>query len=105
MLLFQGSFLEGVIAVLCYASISLLYMAGMLIVERILGPSKNKALVITVYIIILLVLVMPGMIVSMILSESIPGLLTYFLFIAWNILISMLIVFFSRGILHNIDLA
>ncbi len=104
-LLYHGTFLEGVTAVLCYASISLLYMAGMLIVERVLGPSKNKALVMTVYIVILLLLVMPGMIVSMILSESIPGLLTYFLFIGWNILISMLIVFFSRGILHDIDLA
>ena len=104
-LLFHGTFLEGVTAVLCYASISLLYMAGMLIVERVLGPNKNKALIITVYIVLLLLLVMPGMIGSMILSESIPGIMTYFIFTAWNILVSMLVVFFSRGILHNIDLA
>ncbi|HWR22928.1 MAG TPA: putative ABC exporter domain-containing protein [Feifaniaceae bacterium] len=103
--LFHGTFPEGVAAVLCYASISLLYMAGMLIVERMLGPSKNKALVITIYIILLLLLVMPGMIGSMILSESIPGLTTYFLFIAWNTIVAMLIVLFSRGMLHNMDLA
>lgn len=103
--LFQGTLAEGVVALLCYASISMLYMAGMLVVERLLGPTKNKVLIIIVYIVLLLLLVMPGMIGSMILSESIPGMLTYFLFIAWNILISMLVVFFCRGILHNIDLA
>lgn len=103
--LFKGTLAEGVAAVLCYASISMLYMAGMLVAERLLGHSKNKVLIIIVYFILLMLLVMPGLIGSMILSESISGMLPYFLFIAWNILVSMLVVFFCRGILHNIDLA
>ena len=92
-------------ALLCYASISMLYMAGMLVVERVLGPNKNKVLVIVVYIGLLLLLVMPGMIGSMILSESMPETLTYVIFVAWNVVVSMLAVFFCKGLLHNIDMA
>ena len=103
--LFQGTLMEGVMALLCYASISMLYMAGMLVVERVLGPNKNKVLVIVVYIGLLLLLVMPGMIGSMILSESMPETLTYVIFVAWNVVVSMLAVFFCKGLLHNIDMA
>ncbi len=103
--LFRGTLMEGVMALLCYASISMLYMAGMLVVERVLGPNKNKVLVIVVYIGLLLLLVMPGMIGSMILSESMPETLTYVIFVAWNVVVSMLAVFFCKGLLHNIDMA
>ncbi len=103
-LVFHGTILEGIFGWASYFGVSTLYAAGVLIVERVLGANKNKALIMVVYIFLLMLLVMPGLIGAMILSESAPAVVAYLVFLLWCFVISALSVFFCRGVLHNIDL-
>ena len=103
-LVFHGTIMEGIFGWASYFGVSTLYAAGVLIVERVLGANKNKALIMVVYIFLLMLLVMPGLIGAMILSESAPAVVAYLVFLLWCFVISALSVFFCRGVLHNIDL-
>ncbi len=94
---------ESLAAWLTYASISILYTAGMVLVERILGSNRNTMLIMFVYIMLLLLLVVPGIVVASIVFGT--GSLGYLLFAAWNVAISLLLVLCCRNVLHSMDIA
>lgn len=90
---------------LVYLTISMLYAAGMVLVERILGSNRNVALVMIVYMLLLLLLISPGMIGAMLLGGKLADYAPYFLFAAWNAAVSLSIVFLCRNILGSMDVA
>jgi len=105
MLLFHAGLAEGVIGVLVYVSIAMLYAAAVLAVERILGASRNKALILLVYVGLLLLAVTPGMVGAIMLTDVLTPRLSYLAFAAWNAALAMLIVFLFRNLLHSMDVA
>ncbi len=93
-------------ALLFYASISMLYAAGMLLIERILGSSRNRILIMLVYILILVLLFVPGLVLSIILDTTVLGpQFAYLLCVIWNVGISLLLVLLCRNILNGMELA
>jgi hypothetical protein len=94
---------ESLAAWLTYASISILYTAGMVLVERILGSNRNTMLIMFVYIMLLLLLVVPGIVMASIVFGT--GPFGYLLFAAWNIAISLLLILCCRNVLHSMDIA
>lgn len=95
----------GAISLLFYLSISMVYSAGYLIVERLLGSSRNKVLIMLLYMLILMLLCMPGMIGAMIVGASWPPALQYLAGIGWNVAITLLVVLLCRNILTKLETA
>ena len=82
----------------------LLYMAGNILVERVLGGMVNKILIFSLYFLILLLVAAPGIIlgiVSGILLGTAAGLAAT---MVWNLLASAVIAFACRDILNCAEL-
>lgn len=103
--LLKVSVLEGLITLLYYVSITMVFSAGSLIVERLLGSMRNRVVVKFLYMFMLLVLYIPGAIAAIILGASLPANLDYLLCVIWNSLMAFLVVFLCRNILTNMELA
>lgn len=104
-LFFRRTPMEFAASWLVYLTISMLYAAGTVLVERILGSNRNAALVMIVYMLLLMLLISPGMIGSILLGEKLSAYAAYFLFAAWNAAVSLCIVFLCRNILGSMDVA
>ncbi len=104
-LLHRGSLTDGLASFLVYMSISMLYASGLLLVERILGSSRNKVLIMIVYILLLLLLFVPGMVGAIILGGILPVHTAYAVFAAWNAAVALLVVFLCRNLLHSAEMA
>ncbi|MDL2218635.1 putative ABC exporter domain-containing protein, partial [Christensenellaceae bacterium OttesenSCG-928-M15] len=100
---FGASVFHAAATWLIYISIAFLFSAGLLLVERILGASRNKVLVMMVYLILLLVLAIPGVFLAQALTAS--EFFGYMIYAAYNIFIGCLVVFLCRNILHQMDVA
>lgn len=101
-LLYRAPVLDCFACWLIYISALFLFSAGMLLIERILGTSKNKALIMMVYVLVLLLLCLPGIFIAELIAPTL--LVSYFLFALWNALIGLILVFLCRNILHSMDM-
>jgi hypothetical protein len=104
-LMFHGSLMEFIASWAIYLSISMLYSAGMLLVERILGSSRNTALIMIVYVLLLMFLITPGMIGAILMGEKLFVFAAYFLFAVWNAAVALIVIFLCRNILGSMDVS
>ena len=93
--------MPALLATVLYFSVGLVFTAGQLLVEKLLHNLKLKMLIMLLYIFILAVLVFPGLIVGMVMGTF--GLVAagYLVSIAWNVVVSTLIVLFCRNLLNS----
>ena len=98
--------LEIAVAVLARVSFSLLFVAGNLLVEKLFGGMKVKALLIMLYFLIMILLVLPGTVLAIVLysmsvlflSVNITALAVLTLV---NLIVAPLIFFLCRNVLNN----
>ncbi len=86
----------------------ILFMSGNILTERLLGSLNSKVIIMLLYIILMILLALPGIVIAIFTSSSISvldpiiaGLLITFI---WNILISALVIFLCRDILNYAEL-
>jgi putative ABC exporter len=86
----------------------ILFMSGNILTERLLGSLNSKVIIMFLYIIIMMILALPGIIIAIFTATSInmldpiiAGLLITFI---WNILISAFVIFLCRDILNYAEL-
>lgn len=82
----------------------ILYMAGNILAERILGGLANKILIFTLYFLILLLVAAPGIVLGIVVGiflGTAPGLLVTLI---WNLLASGIIGFTCKDILNCAEL-
>lgn len=111
-LIVGASPLEIAMAVLARAGFGLLFMAGTILNERILGGLTNRVLIMTFYFLVMLLLATPGIVLGVLagilINGLIPwaaialGLLTSFV---WNLLAASLIIFLCRDLLDCAELS
>lgn len=86
-------------ASLCYFSICVVFVGGLLLVERLLKDMKNRTLIVLLYFIILIVLVVPGFVLGMLLGSALSLTLGLVIASVWNILMGMVLVASCQGLL------
>lgn len=87
----------------------LLFMAGNILTERILGSLNSKTLIISFYFLVMILLCAPGLILGFVLSLVLFAdalVLPFVLLVtfAWNALVSALVTFLCRDILNYAEL-
>ena len=86
-----------------YWSVGTLFSSGVLLIQRLLVNLKNKVLTILLYLLILILLAMPGMVIGVML-EDLPGQVAgYLLCAVWNVLAAAVITAACRNLLNTID--
>ncbi|MDL2234923.1 putative ABC exporter domain-containing protein [Christensenellaceae bacterium OttesenSCG-928-L17] len=98
-----GNFLGGMFG---YATLSLLLNAALLLTDRILGASKNRVLIMVIYIFINIFLVFPGIVIASIVAVTVDGgmLSAYLILCGWNFLAALLLLFLCRNMLHTMEM-
>lgn len=86
-----------------YWSIGVLFTAGVLIVQRLLGKLRTKILVVLLYMLILILLAAPGIVLAMTLESALGGAWGYLLSAAWNLIAAAVITAACRNLLNSMD--
>lgn len=99
---------EIVFCIIARIGFGILFIAGNILIERILGTLTNKMMIMFLYIIIMLVIAVPGFIVGLLISFAITFFPQVIVILAstfiWNLLASTLIIFLCRDILNYAEL-
>ena len=107
----QAEPLAGLTAFLGYASFGLLFLAGNILSQRVFGSLTNRGVVMFLYLFMLLVLMSPGVAGSIVLFFAMPQtiaegarlLLAGLVAVAWNILVSLGIIYACRNLLATAE--
>ena len=86
----------------------LLFMAGNLLTERLLGSWGNKAMILLLYMLIMLLLCAPGVALGIFLGilagETLGFAAAMLAILAWNLLAALVIGYLCRNILNDVEL-
>ena len=93
---------EALLSALAYASMGAVFAACIVLVERLLGSSKNTVLVMMVYLGILIVVLLPGFVAGAAIDFAVPAL-GYLVCAGWNLVASAVILFLCRNLLHSME--
>lgn len=102
--------LDIVLCILARVSFSLLYTAGNIAVERVFGSVNSRFLVMFFYILVLLVMMVPGILLAVLFTVLFNMVLAtelsvvYLAFIIANIPVSILVMFLCRNLLQYAEL-
>lgn len=90
---------------LLYASMGAIYIAGDVLAERVIGKSANRGLIMMLYMLFLVLLVLPGVVVSIVLLvlflDVAPAILLVLPAVVWNLIASAGVFYFCRNMLDN----
>lgn len=105
LLVLRPGIMEAVFATFAYFSIGAVFTSGMLLIEKLLSGMKLKIAIILVYMIIFILLMLPGFIAGTVLSDTIPACFYfgYFVSAIWNLLVSAIIVLICRNLLNTME--
>ena len=109
-LLLQASPLDIVACILARIGFGLLFMAGNILTERILGSVDSKTLTIFIYFLMLILLALPGVIAGILVGMFLPFgqalvfPIALFCTMIWNILCSLIVFYLCRNILNYAEL-
>ena len=85
-----------------------LYIAGSVLSDRILGTVANKGLIMILYMLILLLLVLPGVGISLVLlltmGDFLPAIVIGMPVVLWNLAVSAGVFALCRNNLENVEL-
>ncbi len=99
---------EIIFCIIARIGFGILFIAGNVLIERILGSLTSKTLITFLYFVILIVLAVPGFVLGALLAlalKTIPELIVVLgTAFVWNILISVLIIYLCRDILNYAEL-
>jgi hypothetical protein len=108
-ILLQASPLDISACILARAGFGILFIAGNVLSEKVLGTLSNKGLLVTFYLLLMGILTMPGVLVAVIVPGMVPAYFGFALALAitfvWNIGISAVIIGLCRNILHNTNIS
>ncbi len=97
-----------VVYIIARIGFGVLFMSGNILTERLLGSLISKVIIMLLYILVMIILALPGILIAIFTASSISmldpisaGLLITFI---WNILISALVIFLCRDILNYAEL-
>lgn len=100
--------LTAILCMLVYASMGVLYIAGSILSDRILGTIANKGLIMMLYMVVLLLMVLPGVGISFILlltmGDFLPAIVIGLPVVIWNLAISTGVFALCRNTLDNVEL-
>lgn len=96
-----------VLCALTYVSFGVLFTAGNILSQRLLGQMANKGMFILLYVLMLGVLLLPGVIVGIVLTVALELSVSWMLVsvIVWNFIVSVLIYLLCRATLHSMETA
>lgn len=104
----QANPLTVLLCILVYASMGVLYIAGSVLSDRILGTVANKGLIMMLYMVILVLLVLPGVGLSLVLlvtmGNFLPAIVIGMPVVLWNLAVSAGIFVLCRNTLENVEL-
>ncbi|MCI8497635.1 MAG: hypothetical protein HFE85_05230 [Clostridiales bacterium] len=109
-LLLQSSPLDIAACILARIGFGLLFMAGNILSERLLGSVDSKILVMFIYLLMLIVLAAPGVTAGILIgvflpfSEALVFPIALICTMFWNVLCSLLVFFLCRNILNYAEL-
>lgn len=96
------------VCILSRISFGLLFMAGDIMVERLMGSSLPKAMLVVMYMVMVIIISLPGIVGGILLSNLAPdwmAMITVFgISAVWNTLAAALIAFLCRNILDVAEL-
>lgn len=96
---------EAIACILMRIGFGLLFIAGNVLIERVLGALTNKLVIMTLYLLIMAVICIPGVIIGAILSALLGAVAPALAAVAvWNAACAALIVFLCRDILDCAEL-
>lgn len=100
--------LTAILCMLIYASMGVLYIAGSILSDRILGTIANKGLIMMLYMVVLLLMVLPGVGISFVLlltmGDFLPAIVIGLPVVIWNLAISTGVFALCRNTLDNVEL-
>lgn len=94
------------ICILLYASFGALFTTTNVLSQRLLGQLANKGLILFLYVLMILILVLPGLVVGLVLGfcvEGMPRALMGLPVVVWNLIVSAGIYGLFRNILHDME--
>ena len=94
------------ICILLYASFGALFTTTNVLSQRLLGQLANKGLILFLYVLMILILVLPGLVVGLVLGfcvEGMPLSLMGLPVAIWNLIVSAGIYGLFRNILHDME--
>lgn len=98
----------AMVAILARIGFGILFMAGNVLIERILGPITSKILVMVLYFLIMIAIAIPGLVLAIVLvamqQMADAALIGLLITVVWNILASTLILFLCRNMLSFAEL-
>ncbi len=97
----------AVISMLIYASFGLLYTACNILSERVFGQMANKGLIVMLYLLMVLLIALPGGLVSIVLlidCSFLPAFVIGLPVAGWNLLVSIGLIAACRNILGNMEM-
>lgn len=104
----QANPLTVLLCILVYASMGVLYIAGSVLSDRVLGTVANKGLIMILYMLILLLLVLPGVGISLVLlltmGNFLPAIVIGMPVVLWNLAVSAGVFALCRNNLENVEL-
>ena len=107
-IIMQASPLEVAACILARIGFALLFIAGDILVERIIGGSLNKVFLMFIYFLVVILLCVPGLVIGGILSSFIPLVpalvTTLVMSFVCNLAISALIAFLCRNMLNYAEI-
>ncbi len=107
-LILKAPALEIILCIIARIGFGILFIAGNILIERVLGSLTSKTLIMFLYFFIMIIIAVPGFIIGLLVSfaiKAIPQMVTILgLTFIWNVLISSLIIFLCRDILNCAEL-
>ena len=106
--IYQISIFQGIILAITYTSIIAIVLYSDLVIRRMLGGMVNVTASKVIRFLITIVFIIPGVILSGIWGMSFSGIAgiygTYIIMIGYNMLASLILIYFSKGIFEKLEL-
>ena len=107
-IILQSSIPEILSCIVARIGFGILFVAGNILIERVLGSLTNKVFIMFFYFIMIILIAVPGVVLGVMVSILIPGALGVSVGLlctfGWNLLLSGLIAFLCRDILNYAEL-
>jgi hypothetical protein len=107
-ILLKSSIISIILSIAAYVSVGALFVYGGVLSQRLLGKGENIVLNAFLRMGLLLIAVAPGLVVFIVLStvygSTFGQVLSYFVLIGYNLMVSAVIILLGKGIFENIEL-
>ncbi|MDP4146259.1 MAG: putative ABC exporter domain-containing protein [Bacillota bacterium] len=107
-ILFKANIIIIILCIATYVTFGSLFIYGDVLSRRLFGSAHSKQLEIFLKMILLLFLILPGLVVSIIVSiifAAQASYLSYAILIAYNVLLSSILLLLSKGIFENLEMS